>query len=405
MNILFLSLVDFDSIEENGIYTDLLRQFVKNDHDLFIISPSEKKISNEIIYINNKINILKPKIINFQKSSLIKKGISSLYLSFILKKSILKYFNKIKFDLILYTTPPTSFYKLIKYFKLRDKAKTYLMLKDIFPQNALDLNILSQEGIKGLIYKYYRSEEIQLYKTSDFIGCMSQANVDFLLRNNQYLDKDKIEVCPNSLEGFYQKFSLDFKKKLRIKYNLPLDKKIFVYGGNLGKPQGIDFVIECITKNEENDKSFILIIGSGTEYQKLSSFFENNNIYNSKLLFRLPKDEYDYLVKACDVGLIFLDNRFTIPNFPSRILSYMQSSMPVLAATDLNTDIGKVIEKGNFGYWCESKSVEAFNGIIKNMCDDKEITFLGNNAYKFFTENYTSKISYEIIIKHFDKKK
>ena len=61
------------------------------------------------------------------------------------------------------------------------------------------------------------------------------------------------------------------------------------------------------------------------------------------------------LANSCDVGLIFLDKRFTIPNFPSRLLSYMQASMPVLAATDVNTDIGKVIEEGESDIGCEKR--------------------------------------------------
>jgi len=37
--------------------------------------------------------------------------------------------------------------------------------------------------------------------------------------------------------------------------------------------------------------------------------------------------------------MIFLDYRFQIPNFPSRLLSYMAAGMPVIVATDPNTDM------------------------------------------------------------------
>ncbi|HBL49868.1 MAG TPA: hypothetical protein DDZ65_06455, partial [Firmicutes bacterium] len=122
----------------------------------------------------------------------------------------------------------------------------------------------------------------------------------------------------------------------------------------LGKPQGIDFLIDCIRENEIYEKSFFLIVGSGTEYGKLREYFDNEKPKNAKLMGHLPKRAYEMLVNSCDVGLIFLDRRFTIPNFPSRILPYMQASMPVLAATDVNTDVGKVIKEGCFGFWCES---------------------------------------------------
>jgi len=99
--------------------------------------------------------------------------------------------------------------------------------------------------------------------------------------------------------------------------------------------------------------------------------------------------------------LIFLDRRFTIPNFPSRLLSYMQASMPVLAATDVNTDLGDVIEKGKFGFWCESGDVEAFNRKLQLLCDADLRKQMGQYARKYLENHFTVKHTYEIIMNHF----
>ena len=87
---------------------------------------------------------------------------------------------------------------------------------------------------------------------------------------------------------------------------------------------------------------FFLIVGDGTEFAKIEAYVNEDKPSNVKLMKRLPKEDYDKMVGACDVGMIFLDHRFTIPNFPSRLLSYMQAKIPVLACTDVNTDIGKI---------------------------------------------------------------
>lgn len=79
--------------------------------------------------------------------------------------------------------------------------------------------------------------------------------------------------------------------------------------------------------------------------------------------------------------MIFLDYRFTIPNFLSRLLSYMQAKLPVLAVTDVNTDIGRIIEDGNFGWWCESNSVDKFVAVM-----DRVITAdlsIGQNGFEY----------------------
>ena len=108
-----------------------------------------------------------------------------------------------------------------------------------------------------------------------------------------------------------------------------------------------------------------MIVGDGTEYGVLERYVEWDKPVNVKLMKSLPKEDYDTMVGACDVGLIFLDHRFTIPNFPSHLLPYMQAKLPVLAVTDPNTDIGKVITVGGFGWWVESNDAELFSVMSK----------------------------------------
>jgi len=404
MKVLFLTLLDFSTINENGIYTDLMREFVKDGHDLYIMSPTEKRKNEPTKLIdNNKVKMLKLQIGNTQKTNLIEKGISTLTLESKFKSGIKKYFDDVKFDLVLYSTPPITLQKAVEFVKQRDQAKTYLLLKDIFPQNAVDLGMLKTSGIKSLIYKSFRNKEKRLYKISDYIGCMSNANVEFLLKYNPSIPKETVEICPNSIEPIDIDISKQEKNRIRVKYDIPTDKTVFIYGGNLGKPQGIDFLIECIRANENNKQSYFLIVGSGTEFGKLKNYFDKEKPKNAKILSQLPKNDYEVLANSCDVGLIFLDKRFTIPNFPSRLLSYMQASMPVLAATDINTDIGEVIEDGNLGYWCESGDLKGFNQLIKRLCDRELRVGLGKNARDYLENHYTAKHSYEIIMSHFNK--
>lgn len=400
MNILFLTLLDFNSIDERNIYTDLLREFFKNGHSIYAISPVEKRKKQDTsLYATDKANILKLKIGNTQKTNIIEKGISTIRIESQFIKGIKKYFANVKFDLIMYSTPPITFCNAIEYVKKRDGAKTYLLLKDIFPQNAVDIGIISKKGIKGIIYHFFRNKEKKLYRISDFIGCMSQANVDYVLKSNPEIDINAVEVCPNSVEPLDMSVDYNTRCEIRSRYGIPLDKKVFVYGGNLGKPQGIEFMIRCLEKQKNEDRTFFLIVGDGTEFSRIQNYIDENNPDNIKLMKRLPKNEFDIMVGACDVGMIFLDYRFTIPNFPSRLLSYMQARIPVLAVTDKNTDIGKIIVEGGFGWWCESNDVEAFNEAKEIMLNSS----FDNDGYDFLVNNYSASKSCSIILSHFTK--
>jgi glycosyltransferase involved in cell wall biosynthesis len=403
VNVLFLTLLDFLTIEESGIYTDLMREFVKENHKVYIISPTEKRKQEHTNLLDKgNYKILKLQIGNIQKTNLIEKGISTLTLEAKFKRGIKKYFSDIKFNLILYSTPPITLQRAVEYVKQRDNAKAYLLLKDIFPQNALDLGMLEKTGLKGILYRYFKNKEKKLYRQSDFIGCMSKANVDFLLRNNPGISKDIVEVCPNSIEPLNIVIDNKNAQEIKTKYNIPIGKTVFIYGGNLGKPQGIDFLLECLKSNEDNEQVYFVIAGSGTEFNKLKNYFDNTKLKNAQLLSQLPKNDYEILANSCDVGLIFLDKRFTIPNFPSRLLSYMQASMPVLAATDVNTDVGKVIEEEAFGFWCESNDVNEFNKKVQQLCNSELRKQMGVNARQYLENHYTSRHSYEIIMKHFE---
>ena len=398
MTVLFLSLLDFDTFDERNIYSDLLREFIKNGHKVCCISPVEKRKNQETRMLRFGENcILKLKIGNTQKVNLIEKGISTLRIEPLVIQGVRKYFPDVKFDLVLYATPPVTFAKVIRFVKKRDGAMGYLMLKDIFPQNSVDLGMLSKSGVKGLIYKYFRHKEKSLYSLSDKIGCMSQSNVDFVLKHNSDVTAEKVEVCPNSIDPIDMSISTEERIAMREKYGIPLDKRVFVYGGNLGKPQGIPFLIECLKYQANNDQSYFLIVGDGTEYGKLDSYISEDKPQNVKLMKRLPKEDYDRMVAACDVGMIFLDHRFTIPNFPSRLLSYMQAKLPVLCATDKNTDIGSIAVENGFGWWCESNTVEGFNSIVE-YANRADLNDMGKQAWNYMNKNYTVDLGYKLIL-------
>lgn len=399
MNVLFLSLLDFDTFDERNIYSDLLREFIKNGHRVCCISPVEKRKKQDTSMLCFGENyILKLKIGNTQKVNLIEKGISTLRIESLFIQGVRKYFADVKFDLVLYATPPVTFAKVVRFVKKRDGAKSYLMLKDIFPQNSVDLGILSKSGIKGLIYKHFRRKEKSLYVCSDKIGCMSQANVDYVIKHNPEIQQDKVEICPNCVEPIDMRVSEKEKREIRKKYDLPIDKKIFVYGGNLGRPQDVPFIVACLKTCANIEDSYFVIAGSGTDRHLLEEYVEAEKPSHVKLFEFIPKAEYDKMIACCDVGLIFLDHRFTIPNFPSRLLSYMQAGLPVLACTDQNTDVGKVIVDGGFGWWCESDIPQLFKKRILEL-DSSQFINIGMAGYKYLEREYTTRSAYMIICK------
>lgn len=403
MNILFLTMSSgMENIETSGIYTDLMRKFRDEGHEVYIIFPRERRLGFPTeLKTESHVHSLGVKTLNVTKTNVIEKGMGQVLLESQFKSALKKYFGDVKFDLILYSTPPITFTKVIKYAQKRNpNALSYLMLKDIFPQNAVDIGMLSKTGLKGILYKSFRHKEKILYRISDYIGCMSPANVKYVLEHNPEVNPGKVEIAPNSYDVPVTLSSND-KDSIRKKYGLPIDKPVLIYGGNMGRPQGIPFLLECMKAVKDRDDCHFVIVGNGTEYPKLEAWVKESMPKAVSLFRRIPKDDYDLLANACDVGLIFLDYRFTIPNYPSRLLPYLMEKKPIIAATDPNCDTGSIAEANGYGFWCPSNSVEAFVSVVDKMLAS-DIKQMGENGYNFYLNNYTTDHTFNAIMRHFE---
>ncbi len=402
MNLLFLTMSSgMANIQQSGIYTDLMRKFRDEGHNVYVIYPHQRRegIPTRLIE-NNRMHLLGVKTMNLTKTNVIEKGLGQVLLESQYMHALKKNFGHVKFDLILYSTPPITFNKVIKYVKRHNPdVVSYLLLKDIFPQNAVDIGMLSKSGIKGFLYRSFRKKEKTLYRISDYIGCMSPANVRYVLEHNPEIDSRIVEVAPNSYDVVGRCATTLSREEVRRKYNLPIDKPVFIYGGNMGRPQGISFLIECMKAVQDRNDCYFVIVGSGTEYSKFESWVTTASPKAVSLFKHIPKEDYDCLANACDIGLIFLDYRFTIPNYPSRLLPYLMSRKPIIAVTDPNCDTGSIAEENGYGYWCPSNSIDDFVRVVEKMLvsDFKQ---MGENGYQFYLNNYTVQHTYDTIVRH-----
>lgn len=400
MRALFLTIANFESIEDRGVYTDLLREFRDLGHDVCVVCPAQRREGGGTRFIEEDgVRILRVRTGNLTKSSLLEKAVSTLMLERSFIKAIDYAFPDLRFDLILYSTPPVTLAGVVEHVKRRDGSVSYLLLKDIFPQNAVDLGLIRRGG---LVWRYFRHREQRLYRVSDRIGCMSRANVQYLIDHNPDLRPDKVEVCPNAISPIPLSIHAGKRETTRRRLGLSDSDVLFLYAGNFGKPQGFDFILECVSRVSHVEGAVLMLVGSGTEFDRAHRYIEKSRPDNVKLLRELPRDDYDILQAAADVGLIFLDHRFTIPNFPSRLTSYMEAALPVIAATDSATDVGAAVEAAGGGVWVPSDNPDAFIDAVRMMTNEPERRrAMGTASRKYLEEHYTARDACLKILRHF----
>src|SRR5699024_5559770 len=148
----------------------------------------------------------------------------------------------------------------------------------------------------------------------------------------------KLQIFPNTTKLNREEEYIDDARQIKRRYSIPENRVIITYGGNFGKPQGIDFLIQILDVYKNNENVEFLLVGKGTEKEKLYRYIKEKNIENVKLINFLNSEEFSKILKISDIGLVLLDYRFTIPNIPSKILTYFKNRVPIMAATDNNTD-------------------------------------------------------------------
>ena len=398
MNVLFLMIAFPDIKKASNFYSDLPEKFKEKKHNVYVANLLEKKHNKATYFeIVKEINILRVRAGDwFNTNSVIKKGLTAVTIANYFNRAIQNYFSDIKFDLVIYFTPPITFVPVVKYIKKRDECVSYLILRDIFPQGVRDLGLLDNQ----LLFNYFRRKEKQLYDLSDYIGCMSYGNIRYVLEHNN-VNENKLEIlynwgkisCNNELAG------VNYKEKYGLE-----DKFIAVFGGNIGLPQELEFLLELAKEYKERDDIVFLIVGKGAEKQRMINIAKSEKLSNVIIKDMMQRDEYNTLLKQCNLGLINLNRKFTIPNIPSKTVAYFKASIPILASTDKNTDYKDLLLKeARAGLWSETGDLKTYKKNFEKLFKDKELREeLGNNGRKYFKKNLSVEKAYQTIIRHFE---
>ena len=391
MRILFLFQVfDFKS---STIYLDLVRECRDRGHAVTLIAgTSDKTLPDGVIDVEG-IRTVYMKLPDQFNAGSAKKALIQLSIPGRMKSILKDGFPKDTFDIIAYPTPPITLAPVLKYCKKHYKnAIRYLMLKDIFPQNAVDLGMFSKSSP---IYHFYRGMEKKLYENSDRIGCMSEANIEYIKKHEPYIEDKKLEYFPNTV-ALHPLEEPKSEKGFESSDNIKV-----VFGGNMGRPQDIGGLLKgiraCSDRTELNSV-FFYFIGDGTESPMIEEYVRNEKPVNFTYRHRLERDEYEKLLANADCGLISLSPDFTIPNFPSRILSYMQLAKPVLAVIDEATDMDELISEAGCGHSVLAGDPETFvSGVRWLVFHKDELKEYGMRGRKYLEKYFNVGVSVDIL--------
>ncbi len=388
--VLFLMFAFPDMNKSFNMYTTLVEEFVSHGHEVTVVAPGNGKTG---IYVECGIPLLRVQTLPIKNVPNYLKGISNVLLPYQFERALNQFYKGRLFDVIISPTPPITLVDLVAKLKRKFGAKFYLILRDIFPQNAVDLGFMKKDG---LLHRYFRRKERKLYMEADYIGCMSQGNIDYVKVHNPEVSAEKLHELKNYQKP-YKGFGSD-PDLIKRKYGIA-EKFVVVFGGNMGKPQQLENVLALAVSVIQIPDIVFLLLGEGVQMNKIEAEAKAKGLTNINIQRTIAKQEYQDLLRVCDVGLISLHKDFTIPNIPSKALDYFNVGIPVLASLDLATDFGEILDEEKCGLWSYAGDHQHLHKNLLKLYQSPDLTStMGQNGNKYFNERLTPEIAYKTII-------
>jgi glycosyltransferase involved in cell wall biosynthesis len=362
---------------------DLAEEFVRQGHDLTVIVPSGDLVVPWVIEIRGGVKVLLLAGPQTRHASYVRRTMSELILPLIMIFRLYQSpFRAISLDLVAWYSPTIFFGPLIWFLKRTTGCRAYLILRDIFPEWALDLGLIK----KGPAFWFLKAIANFQYKMADTIGVQTPSNLGYLINLNQKRWQS-IEVLQN-----WQTPTKDMHSSILIGNTVLAGRKIFVYIGNMGIAQGMDIFIDLSARLMQRSDIGFLFVGRGSEVNRLKARVIELSISNTLFFDEVDSSEMPGLLAQCQVGLIALDPRHKTHNIPGKFLTYLIAGLPVLARINSDTDLIQIIHNNEVGRVYVGDSVEELSEIAKKLIDcpkeSKDMGFRGRIlAEKMFSSS------------------
>ena len=328
---------------------DLSREFAAQGHQLTVILPSWEITENYLLEEIDGFRVLRLKTPKTKDVNYVRRTLAEFLMPFFMRK---RYKNtplkKDKWDGVVWYAPSIFHGPFVNYLKKLSNCKGFLIIRDIFPEWAIDMGLMR----RGLAYRFFDAVARYQYSVADMIGVQTPGNLSYFgeLKNNK---GKRVLVLQNWLADTKPE-----KCSILIEKTILAGRKIFVYAGNMGVAQGMGILIDLADRLKSQRDVGFLFVGRGSEVKKLADEAGRRSLDNILFKDEIHPDEIPALYEQCSVGIVALDPRHKSHNIPGKFLSYTQSGIPVLANINHGNDLAGIIRDEGVGAVCENSDLD-----------------------------------------------
>jgi glycosyltransferase involved in cell wall biosynthesis len=329
---------------------DLACEFAVQGYDVTVLVASPELDENWRLDLWNGVKIVRLRTPKTKDVSYVRRAIGEFMMPFAMLQNLKRSpLAAEKWDAVVWYSPTIFLGPIAHILKRRSGCPSYLIIRDIFPEWAVDMGIMG----RGLPYRFFRAIASYQYSVADVIGVQTPGNLSYFPDGARGRD-NTVEVLHNWLGPAAEVgCSIDIDKTaLR-------GRKIFVYAGNMGVAQGMGILIDLAERFKDRTDIGFLFVGRGSDAKRLREDSKSRNLDNVVFFDEIDPDEIAGLYAQCHVGLVALDPRHKTHNIPGKFLSYMQSSLPVLACINAGNDLVELIRVKEVGAVCTNHSASS----------------------------------------------
>ena len=375
---------------------DLAREFAAQGHELTVMLPSHDLTRREPwrVEMYDGVQVVRLRAPQTKDIGYARRTLSELAMPYAMLRSLrASPLANQKWDGLIWYSPSIFHAPLVQALKTESDCKSYLIVRDIFPEWAADMQLMG----RGPAFQFFRSVARYQYSVADVIGVQTEGNLAYF---EQWKRKPKrvLEVLPNWLGKPGARSC-----SINIADTSLAGRKVFVYAGNMGVAQNMDIVLDAAERLQDRNDLGFLLVGRGSERDRLKRDAETRKLNNTLFFDEIDPDEIPDLYRQCHAGIVSLDPRHKSHNIPGKFLTYMQCGLPVLASVNRDNDlaalirdnaVGEVLEGGEAGDL--AKRIECLLG------EDLDSPIIRERCMELFVKKYSSSAAVRNIVERLE---
>lgn len=337
---------------------DLSQELVRLGHKPTVMVPSPDIDRPWLLEETNGLQVLRLRAPRTKDVNYVRRTFAELLMPFFMLHNLKKTpLANVQWEGVVWYSPTIFLGPIVNALKKSSNCRSYLIIRDVFPEWAVDMGLLS----RGLAYRFFKTIERYQYSVADVIGVQTQGNLPYF---NAWAKQGgrRVEVLQNWLAE-----SPEVGCSITVSAGPLAGRIIFVYAGNMGAAQGMDILLDLAEGLRSRRDIGFLFVGRGSNCQHLQDNAKVLGLDNVAFYDEIDPAEIPGLYSQCHVGIVALDSRHKTHNIPGKFLSYMQSGLPVLASINPGNDLADLITKECVGRVCTTYSVDTLKRLTEEL--------------------------------------